>query len=31
MSPLHQAGPRSGKPFVAVNRASIPDELLEAE
>ncbi len=28
---LHAVGPRSAKPFVAVNCAAIPDELIEAE
>ncbi len=28
---IHHAGTRSDKPFVAINCASIPDELLEAE
>ncbi|MBT3267648.1 sigma-54-dependent Fis family transcriptional regulator [Candidatus Poribacteria bacterium] len=28
---LHRCGPRSDKPFVAVNCAAIPDELIEAE
>ncbi len=28
---LHQLGPRKGKPFVAVNMAAIPRELIESE
>jgi len=28
---LHESGPRSGKPFVAVNCAAMPETLLEAE
>ena len=30
-SALHACGPRADKPFVAVNCAAIPDELIEAE
>jgi DNA-binding NtrC family response regulator len=28
---LHESGPRSGKPFIAVNCAAIPHELVESE
>ncbi len=28
---LHESGPRSGKPFVAINCAAVPETLLEAE
>ncbi|MEO0078330.1 MAG: sigma 54-interacting transcriptional regulator [candidate division WOR-3 bacterium] len=28
---LHESGPRSGKPFVAINCAAMPENLLEAE
>jgi len=30
-SALHQHSPRSGKPFIAINTAAIPKELLESE
>ena len=28
---IHDASPRSGKPFIAINMAAIPDNLIESE